>query len=511
MQMQMNPDTHVEVAIIGSGFAGLGAAIQLKRDGREDFALFERADEVGGVWRDNRYPGCTCDVSSHLYSFSFAPNPDWSHVFARREEIWDYLKQCTADFGIRPHIRFGCTVEEARWDEEAQRWALHTSDGRFTAGVLVGAVGGLSEPLVPELPGQDRFEGRAFHSARWDTDFDFEGKRVAVLGTGASGIQAVPAIQPEVKHLTLFQRTAPWVTPKGDGPISEKTKERFRRHPWLLKLRRKMLYAIRETFGLAFRHPWLAHNFTEHIARGHLKSQIDDPALREKLTPDYTMGCKRVLLSDDYYPALAQPNAEVVAGGAKAVTPRGVVGPDGTEHKADAIVYCTGFHVTDFPFGDHVYGRGRHSLRDVWGKSFEAHLGTTVAGFPNFFILQGPNTGLGHNSVLLMIEAQIEHFMNAMRFMDARGVEAVEPRPEAQAAFVEEVAEQMQGTVWVSGGCDSWYLDETGRNSTLWPGSVGSFRRRVAPFDPEEYRLNGHALPRAEPSANGAAGVPMTA
>jgi cation diffusion facilitator CzcD-associated flavoprotein CzcO len=386
------------------------------------------------------------------------------------------------------------------WDDWAARWTLHTPGGTVSARVLVSGVGGLSEPRVPELPG--RFEGPAFHSARWPAGFDSAGKRVAVIGTGASAIQVAPALQEKVRRLTPFQRTPPWVVPRGDRPIPERVQRFFRRYPWLLRAWRGVLYGLRELSGVAFRSPRLAR-LLEGLARWHLRRQVHDPALRRTLTPSYTLGCKRVLLSDDYYPALTQPNVRVVDGAASALHPGAVFGPRGTAHPADAVVYCTGFHVTDFPFADRVHGRGGHSLRAVWGRSMEAHLGTTVAGFPNLFLLQGPNTDLGHNSVLLMIEAQIEHVLGALGAMKERGAAAVEPRPSAQAAFNETLQEQMRGTVWTSGGCDSWYLDETGRNATLWPGSVGAFWRRVAPFDPAEYRL--HRRPaRAEVRTNGA-------
>lgn len=479
---------HLRVAIIGSGFAGLGAAIRLRQSGVDDFLVFERADEVGGVWRDNRYPGCACDVQSHLYSFSFAPNPHWSRRFSPQPEIWAYLRRCADEFGVRDRIRFRHEVRAAAWDDEGACWRIDTQGGTYTADFLVTAAGALSEPNVPDLPGLDGFRGRVFHSATWDESVSLDGLRVAVVGTGASAIQIVPAIQPVVDRLFVFQRTPPWVVPRHDRALGERTGRWLKRAPLLRRAVRGGLYGIRELFGVPFRRPRFAP-FTERMALRHLRRQVPDPALRARLTPDYAAGCKRILLSDDYYPALTQPNVELVSSAVIRVRPEGVVGADGIERAVDVIVFGTGFHVTDFPFAARLRGRGGRLLSEVWDGSPRAHLGTTVAGFPNLFLLQGPNTGLGHTSVLLMIEAQLEHLLNALRYVDENGVRALEPRAEAQAVFVAEVDRMMEGTVWTRGGCRSWYLDERGRNSTLWPASVGAFRRRVEPFRPEEYEV----------------------
>lgn len=479
---------HHHVAVVGTGFAGLGAAVRLLQEGFESLVVFERADTVGGVWRDNTYPGAACDVQSHLYAFSFAPNPDWSRRFSPQEEIWAYLRDVADRFGVTPHVRFGHDVRDAVWDDEAAHWRIDTDRGPYTADVLVAAPGALAEPKLPEIPGLDTFAGPVMHTARWDGSVELAGKNVAVVGTGASAIQVVPAIQPTVGHLTLFQRTAPWVMPRRDRELSEAVQRRFRERPWLQGLVRNGLYGFREGFGLAFRHPRIAEQ-AEKLARAHLRQQVEDSDLRRVLTPDYRIGCKRILLSDDYYPAVTQPNVTVVDGALTEVRPHVTVGPDGDEHPTDVIVFATGFYVTDIPFGQYVEGRGERRLAEVWGESPHAHLGTTVAGFPNFFLLQGPNTGLGHSSVVLMAEAQIEHVVNALATMRRRGLAAVEPTAEAQAAFVDEVDRMTEGTVWTSGGCQSWYLDATGRNAALWPGSIPAFRRRVEPFDPGEYHL----------------------
>jgi cation diffusion facilitator CzcD-associated flavoprotein CzcO len=484
--MSPRPPPHFHVAIAGSGFGGLGMAIRLKQEGFRDFVIFERAADVGGVWRDNSYPGCACDVQSHLYSFSFAPNPGWSRAFSPQGEIHAYLRDCADRFGIRPHVRFQHAVREARWDEARQRWHIETSEGPYTADVFISAVGGLSEPAIPDLPGLKRFQGKVMHSARWDHGYALAGKRVAVIGTGASAIQFVPAIQPQVGRLLLFQRTPPWVMPRKDRPISEAMRRLYQRLPGLQRLTRGLIFALRELLALGFMNPRILQ-LSQRRALKHLEAAIPDPALRAKLTPKYTLGCKRVLISDDYLPALAKPNVGVITDGIQEVREHSIVTADGTEHPVDALIFGTGFHVTDMPIAHHIRGRGGRSLAEVWGGTMKAHLGTTVSGFPNLFMVLGPNTGLGHTSVILMMEGQLEHVLGALRYMEGRGLAAVEPTPEAQAEFIQHVDSRMAETVWMQGGCVSWYLDATGRNSTLWPGFTFTYRRRVERFEPSEY------------------------
>ncbi len=499
--MRPAPPRHIHIAIAGSGFGGLGTAIRLKQRGEEDFLVFERAGQLGGVWRDNTYPGCACDVESHLYSFSFARNADWSRSYSPQAEIRAYLEACTDRFGVRPHLRFHHAVEEATWDAVAARWNLRTSGGPFTADVFVCAVGALSEPGIPSFPGLESFQGKAFHSAAWDHDYDLGGKRVAVVGTGASAIQFIPAIQPRVKALTVFQRTPPWVLPRNDRAFRAFERRLLRASPALQLLARASIYSRRELSGLAFFHPRVA-KLVERVALRYLARSVPDPELRRKLTPHYTLGCKRILISDDYFAAIAAPNVEVVTDAITRVTPAGVVTADGREHEVDAIVLGTGFRIQEFPFGRHIRGRDGRTLAEAWASTMTAHLGTTVAGFPNLFLLQGPNSVLGHSSVIIMIEAQIEHVLNALRAMRETGATAIEPTPEAQAAFVTEVDRAMQGTVWTTGGCSSWYLDRQGRNSALWPSFTFRFAHRVAPFHPEEYWMTpAHAKPtRVRPS-----------
>jgi cation diffusion facilitator CzcD-associated flavoprotein CzcO len=477
----------VRIAIIGSGFGGLGTAIRLKQRGMDDFVVLERAGDVGGAWRDNTYPGCACDVQSHLYSFSFAPNPDWSRSFSPAPEIQAYLQRCARDFGILPHLRFHHEVRDASWDDAAQRWRIRTSAGPVTAQVLVMAAGALSDPVIPDLPGLDGFGGRAFHSAAWDHGYDLRGKRVAVIGTGASAIQFVPEIQPLVETLHVFQRTPPWILPRHQRALGAREQRLFRRFPAAQRAVRGAIYLAREAFLPAFRHPG-AMRLVQKVALRHLRQAIPDPVLRQKLTPDWTLGCKRVLLSNDYLPALARPNVEVVTEGIAEVRARSIVTADGVERPVDALLFGTGFQPTDPPLARHLRGRDGRALAETWAGSPAAHLGTTVAGFPNLFMLMGPNTGLGHTSVIYMIEAQVEHLLGALEHMGRHGIGALEPRPEAQEAFVAGVDRRMAGTVWTSGGCRSWYLDPTGRNSTLWPDFTWRFRR-AARFEAGEYAM----------------------
>jgi cation diffusion facilitator CzcD-associated flavoprotein CzcO len=478
-----------DIVIVGSGFSGLGMAIRLKQAGMNDFVVLERADEVGGTWQANTYPGCACDVPSHLYSFSFAPNPEWTQTYSPQPEIWDYLRRCADDFGVRPHVQLGCAVESATWLEGERRWEIETSRGTYRARVVIAGMGPLTEPKIPDLPGLEDFQGETFHSARWNHDYDLKGKRVASIGTGASAIQYVPAIQEQVEQLHVFQRTAPWIMPHSNRPISDAERRLYRRVPALQKLVRGGVYAGRELLVLGFvKNPRLMR-VVERIARRHIRSQIDDPRLVEKVTPDYTIGCKRILPSNRWYRALGKPNVELVTSGVREVRANAVVDGDGVERPVDAIVFGTGFHVTDIPAAQRVRGRGGKLLDDVWHGSPRAYMGSTIAGFPNLFFLLGPNTGLGHSSMVYMIESQIAHVLAALQHMGARGAETIEIRPEAQERFNADLDARMQGTVWNT-GCASWYLDDTGRNATLWPDWTWRFRRRAAALRTDDYALD---------------------
>ncbi|MFE7273924.1 flavin-containing monooxygenase [Streptomyces sp. NPDC057623] len=481
---------HVRVAVIGSGFGGLGAAVRLRREGVTDFVVLERADSVGGTWRDNSYPGCACDVPSHLYSFSFAPNPDWPRAFSGQEHIRAYLEHVTDVFRLRPHIRFNSEVKRMTWDGERLCWDIETSAGNLSADLVVSATGPLSDPKIPDIPGLDSFPGKVFHSARWDHDYDLRGKRVAMVGTGASAIQIVPTIQPDVERLTVFQRTPPWVMPRVDRAISGAERSLHRALPFTARLRRGLLWGMRELQVQAFtKHPGEL-GFIEQLAKRNMARSIKDPALRARLTPDYRIGCKRILLSSAYYPALAQPNVDVVTGGLSEVRGSRVVAADGSEAEVDAIVFGTGFHVTDMPIADRVVGAQGKTLAEAWRGGMQALRGASAAGFPNWMTVIGPNTGLGNSSMILMIESQLNYMADFVRQLNVLGGRvALDARPGAVRAWNLRVQERMKRTVWNTGGCTSWYLDANGRNTTIWPGTTTEFRRATRRVDLSEYAV----------------------
>ena len=455
--------------------------------------ILERNADVGGTWWANTYPGCACDVPSHLYSFSFAPNPDWSaDLLVRSPRSAPTSSASRDEHDLRRSIRFGTSVTGADWDEDAGRWTLETSGGPVSARVLIAAPGSLTEPHLPQIAGLGTFGGATFHSARWDHDHDLRGERVAVIGTGASAIQIVPAIQPDVARLHVFQRTPPWVMPHSARPIRPRERALFRRVPAAQRAIRAGVYAGRELLVPGFtRRPGLL-KVAEQVSRRHLRGQVADPALRARLTPDYAIGCKRILPSNRWYPALTQPNVELVTDPIREVTPGAVVTADGTERPVDTIILGTGFRVAEAPVGHWIRGRGGRLLAEAWGGSPRAHLGSTVAGFPNLFLLLGPNTGLGHSSMVYMIESQIAYVTDALRVMRERGAAVAEVRPEVVDAYNRELDARMEHTVW-STGCSSWYQDATGRNPTLWPDWTWRFRRRTRRFDPDAHTLRAVA------------------
>jgi cation diffusion facilitator CzcD-associated flavoprotein CzcO len=479
-------ERHFDVLVVGAGFAGLGAAIKLHEAGFDDFAVLEKADRPGGTWRDNTYPGCGCDVPSAVYSFSFAPNPDWSRAYAEQQEIQDYLERTVEEYGVTPRIHFGTEVQEASWSEAEQRWSLDTTTGPYSARVVITGAGPLHEPNLPNVPGLDGFKGHVFHSARWDHDYDLRGRRVAVVGTGSSAIQFVPMIQPEVEQLYLFQRTAPWVIAKFDRRIGDAEKRIYRRYPGVQRALRNVLYGMFELTQMAQRRPRVMQQ-VQRLALLHLRRQVKDPELRRVLTPNFILGCKRILLSNTYYPALQQPNAELVPHALREVREHSVIGADGVEREVDTIIFGTGFHVTDMPIGERVRGDDGRSLADVWQGSPRAYLGTTVAGFPNLFMLIGPNVGNGHTSAIVLIEAQLEYALGALKEMRERGLSSLTVRAEVQHAYNERVQKALAGTVWNSGGCQSYYLDRNGTNSTIYPWTTIDLRRRTSRFQLDEY------------------------
>src|SRR4051812_30888198 len=462
-------------------------AIQLTRRGEQDFVVLERADDVGGTWRDNHYPGAACDVQSNLYSFSFAPNPDWPRSYSAQPEIHAYLRGVAERFDVRRHVVFGAEVQSARWIEADARWHVRTAAGDVRAQVLVSAAGALADPTYPDIPGLASFEGTVMHSARWDHTHDLAGERVAVIGTGASAIQIVPAIQPVVDTVTVYQRTAPWVVPRTDRPTKGWSRRLYRWVPPLQRGVRGVVYASREflVIGLAKRRRFLKP--VEKLARAHLHRQVRDPKLRAALTPDYTIGCKRILISNDYYPALAAPNAELVTAGIAEVRAQSIVSKDGVERPTDTIVLATGFHVTDLPIAEKIAGRDGRTLAEVWDDGMVSNRSATVAGFPNLFLLVGPNVGVGHTSMVYMIESQLNYVLDALRTMREEGLEVLETTPQAQEAYRQLIAERSKGTVWLAGGCSSWYLDRHGHNTTLWPDFTFRFRRLTRRLDRENY------------------------
>lgn len=490
----MNQRVNTEVVIVGAGFSGLGMAIQLKKDGREDFVILEKGDDVGGTWRENTYPGCACDVPSHMYSFSFEQNPNWSQLFARQPEILDYLKRVAVKYDVARHIRFGKTVTSAHWDEDHHHWRVATEEGpEFTGTYLVSGIGALHIPNVPDLPGMNKFSGRVFHSARWDHEYDLRGKRVAVVGTGASAVQFVPEIAPEVGELQLYQRTPAWVLPRPEFTVPEWAKVMFRHLPLTQRICRNAIYWFAEAGAMGFNgRPGLL-KAGEWLGRRHLRKQIKDPELRRNLTPDYRLGCKRVLGSNTYYPALARDNAEVVTEGIKEITERGIVASDGRERSVDAIIFGTGFHVTDSFDYLEIVGRNGSNLAEEWRRAgMQTHLGITVAGFPNLFFLLGPNTGLGHNSVVFMIESQIRYVSHAIKLAERESAEALEVRHRIQTEFNHDIQNKLANGVWTTGGCTSWYLDSQGVNRTIWPGFTWQYWARTRKIEPADFELIGY-------------------
>lgn len=478
----------LSVLIVGTGFSGLGMGIKLKEAGIESFTILERANDVGGTWRDNNYPGCACDVQSHLYSFSFEPNPNWTRMFARQPEIKAYLQHCAQKYALLPHIRYDSEVVRAEYDEAAAMWTVTTRKGEVhRANVLVSGMGGLSTPAYPTLKGLENFKGKTFHSADWDHGYDLAGKRVAVIGTGASAIQFVPKVAEKVARLDLYQRTPVWIIPKPDRVISAAERALFRRFPKLQLALRNSIYWMLETRVLGFVINPRLMKLVEREARGHIRRQIADPALRAKVTPDYTIGCKRILISDDFYPAISRANVDVITEGIREVRANSIVAADGSEREVDAIIFGTGFKAQDpMPRGA-VFGRGGKDIVEVWKDGAEAYKGTTQAGFPNFYMLMGPNTGLGHNSMVYMIESQIQYVMDALKTMRRERLRSLEVRADVQARYNVGLQEKLGKAVWQS-GCRSWYINEAGKNTTLWPGFTFKYREQVRRIDLVDYR-----------------------
>jgi len=479
----------VRFVIIGTGFAGLGAAIALRRAGHHDLVVLERADDVGGTWRDNAYPGCRCDVESNLYSFSFAPNPDWSQTYSAQPELRSYLRDIAARYGVLPAVRFGHEVTAVAWDDTARRWRISTTRGEddpgpeFSARYVIAGTGFLVEPARPEFPGIGQFAGTIMHSARWDPGWSAAGRRIAVIGTGASAIQIVPQIQPEAEQLTVFQRTPAYVLPHNNRPVRRWERRLYRSLPATQVAARIATYWKREILAIGFvmRPQILAR--AEVIWRRHMERSITDPELRRKLTPGYRLGCKRILLSNEFYPAVAASNAAVVTEPIAGFTADAIVTADGTRHQVDTVILATGFRVSDNPMPAKVTGRGGATMATMLGQTY---LGTVLPGFPGYFQLIGANTGLGHSSMVYMIESQLAFIVDAIAKTEAAGGPVPDVRPDVAAAYNARLQRKLPATIWGS-GCASWYLDPAGRNLTLWPGFTFDYRRRTRRYRPRDF------------------------
>ena len=492
----------VDTVIVGAGIAGLGLGIRLARRGTASFVILERADEVGGTWRDNIYPGVACDIPSHLYSYSFRPKPDWSRFFAPGREIQDYLVESARAEGLLPHLRFGAAVLGSRWDEPAGRWIVRTPAGYYRSRVLVMAAGRLSEPRIPEVRGLDGFLGQVIHSARWSSDLDLRGQRVGIVGTGASAVQLIPAVAETAASVTVFQRSAAYVVPRGDTAYTASEQRLFTRDPDSAeRLRSRLFWSMEEGYAQRIGMPGPQGELRDR-ARRHLEAQIEDPGLRADLTPDYEIGCKRVLLSDDFYPALARDTVTLEPTALAAVSGSVATARSGRSYDLDVLILATGFESTEPPYARSIIGRDGVLLADRWSDGMVAYASTAVHGFPNMFVLDGPNASLGHNSAVYMIEAQIDHVLDALAALaaaDAADVArgSIEQRTavlavsrQAEEDYITELDRVAASTVWLGGECTSWYVDErSGRLTLLWPDFAFAFQRRIGRFDPSAYGL----------------------
>lgn len=488
---------HTRVLIIGAGFGGLGAAIRLTRDRQLDFIVLEKSHEVGGTWRQNTYPGCECDIPPVLYSYSFEAPPDWARTRAAQPDILDYLSQVTDKYRLRSKIDFGTEVESCRWDEATGRWHVVATSGRvYVAQFLIVGTGALNVPKIPKIPGAETFRGTAFHSARWEHDVDLTSRKVAVIGTGASAIQLIPEIGGVAGEVQVYQRTPAWILPRRSLSLPTPAQRLLDRIPLSRRTFRNIAYWSAESVAVGLNgHPAPLRALERRAVR-HLHRQVSDPELRRALTPDYRIGCKRILRSQTYYPALTRPGTEVITQAIGEIRPHSIVTRDGTERPVDVIVYATGFHVSGSLARMPLVGRDGESLMDRWRQTGpRTHLGIMVSGFPNAFLLSGPNTGLGHNSVLLMVEAQIDYALAAMNLVDRRGCAALDVRPETQERFGADVQRRLANTVWTTGGCTSWYLDARGVNHSLWPGFSWQYWLRTRRVDRRGYDFLGARPP----------------
>ncbi len=484
-------EIRTNILVVGTGFSGLGMAIELSKRGREDFIVLEKADSVGGTWRDNTYPGCACDVPSHMYSYSAEPNPDWTQMWSGQPEILAYLQGLFDKYQLDKRIHFGTACTGGYWDENENRWHIETDTGdEYVAQFVVSGIGALHIPNIPEFDGIDTFTGKTFHSARWDHNVDLRGKKVAVIGTGASAVQFVPQIVDDVAELQLYQRSPAWVLPRRNFSIPSPVRKAFTKVPLLRRVFRDSVYWSAESLALGLNGHSSLLGPVEFLAKRFIKREVKDPDLRRKLTPSYRIGCKRILGSNSYYAALTREHSEVVSDGIAEVRSRSIVTNDGTERDVDVIIYATGFHVTDGFDNFDLAGIGGRRLVPHWERNgIQTHLGIAAAGYPNAFFLLGPNTGLGHNSVVFMIEQQIRYTRRAIEFVEAHAADAITVRPEVQNDFTAEIQKKLADGVWSTGGCTSWYLDSAGVNRTVWPGFTWQYWLRTRTFEPTEYEF----------------------
>ena len=482
------PHKH-NVIIIGTGFGGLGMGIKLKEAGIDDFLILEKANDVGGCWRENSYPGAACDVPSHLYSFSFEKNADWSRKYAPQSEIHAYLQHCAKKYNLLQHIRFSTELASATFDEKEGCWNVETTQGQcYTTKSLVTACGQLSQPAYPKIEGIERFKGKKMHSALWDDNYSLEGKRIAVIGTGASAIQFVPKLAQQSGHLTVFQRSAAYVIPKDDRSYGLLEKLLFKAIPRTQELSRQQIYLKLESNVLGF--SWLKPLMkkAERQFEKHLNKNVKDKALRKKLTPDYPIGCKRILLSNDYLGTFTRPNVTLVTENIKEVTADSIILKDGSSHQVDAIVYGTGFRATEFLSPLKILGENGVDLNQSWDDGAEAYLGINVSGFPNFHMLYGPNTNLGHNSIVYMLESQINYILQTLEIMDKKRIKSLNVKEHIQENFNRRLQEKVKNTVWDQ-NCDSWYKTESGKNTNNWPGFTFIYRLLTRRIDLRQYEV----------------------
>ncbi|ENX55398.1 MULTISPECIES: flavin-containing monooxygenase [Acinetobacter] len=475
------------VVIIGAGFAGIGAAIKLQQAGFTDFVVLEKANEIGGVWRANTYPGCACDVPSALYSYSFAPNPQWSRVFAQQQEIKTYIQNVARQFDVKKYVRFGYEMLESAWDDQAKHWVVKTNQGLIHARFAIMAGGPMHQPVLPRIKGLETFKGAQFHSAEWNHDVDLNGKKVAVVGAGASAIQFVPEIQAQVEKLTLLQRTPQWVLPKMDQSLPKLAQALFKVLPVTQRLTRYGVYGVFESLNSSMHHPKLVSQI-ERLAKLNIRLGVKDPALREKLLPDFTIGCKRVLQSNQWYPALAKSNVEVLRCGVEEVHGNTLIASDGSQHEVDAIIFGTGFEVSNPPIAKQIRNKHGKSMDEVWQGSAQGYLGTVVESCPNAFVMFGPNIAVS-SSALIIIEAQLAYILDMLKKVQAQQIETVEIRAEVLQQYNDEIQAALTNTVWNTGGCSSYFIDRNGRNSTLWPWTTFEMRARLAQCDLNDYVL----------------------